>query len=373
MNPAEEPDGREHEGDEYVTYNRRRGRRGRPNFPPFPPSSEEEEEALREAERRAEHKAEREAEKRLGDRYERPEGSGKTPVDPDVAFMQVISDMLASQRTMSQSLAQVANRLAMVDIPGTQGPHAAHGNSGAGSRPQSPTRTYTSASRIPRPLFPSFQRATPVAAQVPIAQRPTTHAEDIAKYWREYAALGQDFHQDMTLIEYCRLRLRNRPREPQRGGQQQQQGHNIDFIRKVGKLTIPSFDGSSRCTARAWVQKLDTYYKLNQMTEAEAISFATLHLEGEAHEWWYHGLVTLGHNHITSYREFTERLMDRFDRRDPEIHFRDLAQLRQTGTAEAFISEFQRVAVVVTDISEPRLVILFTEGLTEPLRGWVKA
>jgi hypothetical protein len=49
MNPAEEPDGREHEGDEYVTYNRRRGRRDRPNFPPFPPSLEEEEEALREA------------------------------------------------------------------------------------------------------------------------------------------------------------------------------------------------------------------------------------------------------------------------------------------------------------------------------------
>jgi hypothetical protein len=68
------------------------------------------------------------------------------------------------------------------------------------------------------------------------------------------------------------------------------------------------------------------------MAEAEAISFATLHLEGEAHEWWYHGLVTLGHNRITSYKEFTERLMDRFDRRDPEIHFRDLAQLRQTGT-----------------------------------------
>jgi hypothetical protein len=259
----------------------------------------------------------------------------------------------------------------MVDILGIQGPHAMHGNSGASSRPQSATRTYTSASRIPRPLFPSFQRATLVAAQIPIAQRPPTHAKDIAEYQREYAALGHDFHQDMTLVEYCGLRLRNRPRDPQRGGQQQ--GHNIDFIQKVGKLAIPSFDGSSRCTARAWVQKLDTYYKLNQMTEAKAISFATLHLEGEAHEWWYHGLVTLGHNHITSYREFTERLMDRFDRRDPEIHFRDLAQLRQTGIAEAFILEFQRVAVVVTDISEPRMVMLFIEGITESLRGWVKA
>jgi hypothetical protein len=64
MNTAEEPDGREHVGDEYVTYNRRMERRDRPNFPPFPPNSEEEEEAHREAKRRAE--------RRLGDRYERP-------------------------------------------------------------------------------------------------------------------------------------------------------------------------------------------------------------------------------------------------------------------------------------------------------------
>jgi hypothetical protein len=67
-------------------------------------------------------------------------------------------------------------------------------------------------------LFPSFQRASPVAAQIPIAQRPLTHAEDIVEYQREYVALGHDFHQDMTLVEYCGLRLRNRPREPQRGG-----------------------------------------------------------------------------------------------------------------------------------------------------------
>jgi hypothetical protein len=76
------------------------------------------------------------------------------------------------------------------------------------------------------------------------------------------------------------------------------------------------------------------------MTKTEAVSFATLHLEGEAHEWWYHGLVTLGHSCITSYREFIYRLMDRLDRKDPKIHFRDLAQLRQTGTVEAFITKF---------------------------------
>jgi hypothetical protein len=65
--------------------------------------------------------------------------------------------------------------------------------------------------------------------------------------------------------------------------------------------------------------------------------------------------------------------MERFDWRDPELHFRDLTQLQQTGSVEAFITEFQRKEVVVSDISEHRLVMLFTEALTDPLRGWVKA
>jgi hypothetical protein len=90
-------------------------------------------------------------------------------MEPEATFMQVINDMLASQRTMSPSLAQVVDKLAIVGTPGAQAPHAAQGNSGAGSRPQSLTRTYTSASRIPRPLFPCFQSASPVAAQLSIA------------------------------------------------------------------------------------------------------------------------------------------------------------------------------------------------------------
>ena len=118
---------------------------------------------------------------------------------------------------------------------------------------------------------------------------------------------------------------------------------------------------------------MDTYFQLNQMIEADAIKLATLHLDGEAHEWWYHRLVTLGHANITSYLEFTQPLMERFDRKDPEIHFRELAQLRQIGSLESYISEFQRVAVMVTDITGPQLIMLFTEGLVEPLRGWVRA
>jgi hypothetical protein len=115
---------------------------------------------------------------------------------------------------MTQSLAQMVDRLTTGSIPGPNAPHATQGNLGEGSRPISPTHTYTSSSRIPKPLFPSFQRAPPTTVQQPVAQRQTTQGEDIAEYMREYAALGPEFHHDMTFLEYYGLEIRNRPRDP---------------------------------------------------------------------------------------------------------------------------------------------------------------
>ena len=88
------------------------------------------------------------------------------------------------------------------------------------------------------------------------------------------------------------------------------------------------------------------------MAKIDAIKLPTLHLDGEAHEWWYHGLVTLGHVGITSYIYFIQRLIDKFDMKDPEVHFKELPQLKQTGGADTYILEFQRIGVMVTDISE---------------------
>ena len=143
--------------------------------------------------------------------------------------------------------------------------------------------------------------------------------------------------------------------------------------RKAGKIEIPYFDGSAKMTAQAWVQKLDTYLQRNPMREMDAIKFATMYLEGKAHDWWYHGLTTLGHNQITSYTELTQRLIGRFDQGDPKLPSRELTQLKQTGSPEVYIEEFQRLAVMVQDVSQERLMMLFREGLMEPLRGWVKA
>ena len=121
---------------------------------------------------------------------------------------------------------------------------------------------------------------------------------------------------------------------------------------------MPTFDGSSNSSTKSWVEKLDIYFQLNQMSETEAIKVATLHLDGEAQDWWFHGMVTLGHSMVTTYAEFTRRLMERFDRRDPEQHFVELTRLKQTGSPETYIADFLRVSVMVPDLSTTQRIYM---------------
>ena len=99
------------------------------------------------------------------------------------------------------------------------------------------------------------------------------------------------------------------------------------------------------------------------MPEAEAIKIVVLHFHGEAHDWWFHGISTLGQNNVSTYAEFTRRLVERFDWKDPEAPFISLENLKETGDAEAYISKFLRLSVMVPDLLVARRVYMFTDGL----------
>jgi hypothetical protein len=169
-------------------------------------------------------------------------------------------------------------------------------NNGEGSHSrtimQSHPHLYT---RTPRPTMPQF-----LDNDASGRMEQTDQDIPFGAYLEEYRRLGDDFQAAMSFHDFFHLKSKNMPR-----GAKGTMSQNTELQRTLGKVTIPNFDGSSKCTARAWVQKLDTYFQLNKMVEADAIKLATLHLDGESHEWWYHGLVTLGHSGITSYLGFT--------------------------------------------------------------------
>ena len=77
-----------------------------------------------------------------------------------------------------------------------------------------------------------------------------------------------------------------------------------------------------------WIQKLYAHFQLNPMVEEDALKMAILHIEGEANRWWFHGINTLVHDHISSYEYFSKALVKRFNRKYPELSFKELEQLK---------------------------------------------
>ena len=79
------------------------------------------------------------------------------------------------------------------------------------------------------------------------------------------------------------------------------------------------------------------------MAEEDAFKKAILHPEGEASDWWFHGIRTMGDYHILSYEGLSNTLMERFERKYLELHFKELTQLKQVGTPETYMLEFEKI------------------------------
>ena len=72
---------------------------------------------------------------------------------------------------------------------------------------------------------------------------------------------------------------------------------------------------------------------------------------------------------VHSYAEFTKRLIARFDRKDTKLYYQELAHIRQAGNVESFVNEFQRIAIMVSDMSRSRRVMLFHRGFARKAKG----
>ncbi|XP_059065756.1 uncharacterized protein LOC131857345 [Cryptomeria japonica] len=220
---------------------------------------------------------------------------------------------------------------------------------------------------VDKPSRPNFLAEEP--EDVARAEVELVFVDNVMMVHDEWSLLPPDVRQNLNFDQFMRQKW-----EVERNRQERRprfQHRDLEFA--TSKLTLPYYDGSGAVTTRSWIHKLDTYFTLRPMIERDAIKFATLHLDGTAHEWWHNGLITLQHDEITTYQEFADLLVERFDKKDPESYFRELAQLKQTGNLEVYVSEFLKLSCMVNNMSNQRLVVLFIEGLMEPLRGWVKA
>lgn len=154
------------------------------------------------------------------------------------------------------------------------------------------TRTYE------KPTRPTFIRAEPEDEVDSEAGDDVVFGDYIMAMHDEWDRLPQRVKDHLNFDSYI-----SQKRDHNRNWNNQKPWNKTNDLKyAINNLTLSTFDGSGRVTTRAWISKLDTFLTLRPMSEEDAIRFAALHLDGVAHDWWYHGMVTLHHDLITTYQ-----------------------------------------------------------------------
>ena len=110
--------------------------------------------------------------------------------------------------------------------------------------------------------------------------------ETLSDYLQEYESQSWRFKEHLDFREFCKLK---------------EARYNNHKISKRGRIFLSHFDGSAECTAKAWVEELDSYFQLHQVSKKEAIRVAALHLKGMAHDWWFNDSTSFCHANVETY------------------------------------------------------------------------
>lgn len=79
---------------------------------------------------------------------------------------------------------------------------------------------------------------------------------------------------------------------------------------------------------------METYFMLNLITEKDMVQFSSLHLEGEAYEWWFHGCIIVGHDQIQIFDKLKKRILDIFELKGEEEYLSKLAMIKQNNSID---------------------------------------
>ena len=104
--------------------------------------------------------------------------------------------------------------------------------------------------------------------------------ETLIDYLQEYESQSWRFKEHLNFQGFFQIKENRRPKN-----------HNRSIR---GRFFLPNFDGSSKCTAKDWIEQLDSYLQLHQVSEKEVLRIAAVHLECKAY-------VTQIFGHITYY------------------------------------------------------------------------
>jgi hypothetical protein len=136
----------------------------------------------------------------------------------------------------------------------------------------------------------------------------------------------------------------------------------------VLELRLPEYDGTD--DPDIWLHRFEIFFDLQRTEEEKKVCLAAFHMTGKAQIWYYGVERNRG---VPAWTEFAESVRRRFGSltRSNDA-FRELIQLRHTGSVAEYREEFLGLVDRCDGVSEPMQLAFFTAGLRHPLRADVE-
>ena len=113
-----------------------------------------------------------------------------------------------------------------------------------------------------------------------------------------------------------------------------QEGRRMVVSFKTARLEFPRFSGDD---PTEWFNRVNQFFEFQNTPEAQKVSLASYHLEGEANQWWQWLRKTFhDEGRIVAWTDFEDELWARFGPSECEDFDEELSRIRQQGSLREY-------------------------------------
>ncbi|WKA01485.1 hypothetical protein VitviT2T_019765 [Vitis vinifera] len=130
------------------------------------------------------------------------------------------------------------------------------------------------------------------------------------------------------------------------------------------KVDFPKFNGGG---LDGWLLRVEYFFEVDRTPPEARVRLAALHLEGKAIQWHQGYIKTRGNEAYLDWSEYVIALNARFGQHVFDDPIADLRNLRQTGSLQSYMDEFDEL-YPIADIKESHAFSFFLSGLIDELQ-----
>ena len=140
-----------------------------------------------------------------------------------------------------------------------------------------------------------------------------------------------------------------------------------EFRRSVKKVELPAFSGDDPA---GWISRVEVYFRVQDTSATVKVGLAQLSMEGPTIHFFN---SLLEENPDLTWEELRSELMERYGGLGEGDVYEKLTEIRQRGTVEEYIQEFERLTSQILRLPDKQFLGYFLHGLRGEIRGRVRS